>query len=499
MNYQSWIERIDGIATIYQFDVMSDGTFGEICMTAVNRQNKAMLAMLPDAPEFYPGIPYRKYFHDINIENYIYNCANTCQPLYSYENNHGVWLKGLYVPVTPPDEIPEEDEEKPEDVVDTLYCLSVMTYSEELESSTMSMKSPDVVYAVSEISIKLHETLDYFRDMTNTVAYIKEFSGAKRCAVYTVDKNTKKCSLITYEGLQKEFMETLTGQMNRSPYETAEKWEEDLGESSFLMLENIKAIEELDPAWYQSLLENDIHNIIISAIRYNQRLVGFIWAANYDTEKMSLIKDTLELASLPIASVVANHQLISRLKLKGTTDELTQVANRLAFNDRLERSNAGELTQPETMGVVSADLNGLKKVNAEQGHETGDRLISRAASILKIAFGDYEIFRAGGDEFIILCPNIEEEQLNNQVAQLRQLADNAKDVSFAVGSVFCEGEYELNEAVQAADKEMYKDKKVYYDNHPEMDRRRLGREQDAEEAGEEEAGAEDTDNTAINE
>ena len=499
MNYQSWIERIDGIATIYQFDVMSDGTFGEIRLTAVNRQNRAMLAMLPDAPEFYPGIPYRSYWQDTNFENYIYNAASTCQPLFSYENSHGMWLTGLYVPVTPPDVLPDDEEDKPEDVVKTLYCLNVMTYSDELEPNTMAMKSPDVVYAVSEISVKLHQTHEYFQDITNTVAYIKEFSGAERCAVYTVDKNTRKCSLITYEGLQKEFMETLTGQMKRSPYETAEKWEEDLGDSNFLLLENIKVVEELDPVWYQSLLENDIHNIIISAIRYNQRLVGFIWAANYDTAKMALIKDTLELASLPIASVVANHQLISRLQLKSTTDELTQVANRIAFNDRIERANAGELALPEKMGIVSADLNGLKKVNTDQGHESGDRLIKRAASILKIALGDYEIFRAGGDEFIILCPNIEEEQLNSQVAQLRQLADNAMDVSFAVGTAYCKGEYELSAAIQAADEDMYKDKKKYYDSHPEMDRRRQGRDESTDneegtEASGKEASAEDTEN-----
>ncbi len=481
MNYQSWIERIDGIATIYSFDVMDDGTFGEIRLTAVNRQNRAMLAMLPNAPEFYPGIPYRSYWQDLNFENYIYNCASTCQPLSSYENNNGVWLKGIYIPVTPPDVLPEDEEEKPENVVDTLYCLNVMTYSDELETNSMSKKSPDVVYAVSEISVKLHETMDYFTDMTNTVAYIKEFCGADRCAVYTVDKNTRKCSMINYDGLQKELLETITGKMNRTPFETAEKWEELLGDNSCMLVENLRFVEEMDPVWYRSLADYGIKNIILCAIRYNQRLVGFIWAADYDTAKMGLIKDILELASLPIAAVVANHQLISRLQLKGTTDELTQVANRRAYNERLERSAAGELTQPDTMGVVSADLNGLKKVNDEQGHESGDRLIKRAASILKIAFGDYEIFRAGGDEFVVLCPDITEEQLNNQVVQLRQLADNAKDVSFAVGSVYKKGEFDLNDAIKEADENMYKDKEAYYTSHPEMDRRKQDRNVNKEE------------------
>ena len=291
-----------------------------------------------------------------------------------------------------------------------------------------------------------------------------------------MDKNSGKCAMINDEGLQKEFMELFTSQMNRTPLEAAEKWEEIIGDSNFLLLENLKVIEEKDPIWYNSLLQHGIHNIILCAIHYNRRLVGFIWAANYDSEKMVLIKDTLELAAYPIGAVVANHQLVSRLQLKGTLDELTQVNNRLALNERLERSTAGELTQPEVMGIVSADLNGLKKVNDEQGHESGDRLIKRAAGILKIAFGDYEIFRAGGDEFLILCPDIEEEQLNNQVSQLRRLADNANDVSFAVGTAYCTGDYNLSEGIKAADESMYKDKELYYTEHPEMDRRKRDRE-----------------------
>ncbi|MCR4608132.1 MAG: diguanylate cyclase [Eubacterium sp.] len=40
------------------------------------------------------------------------------------------------------------------------------------------------------------------------------------------------------------------------------------------------------------------------------------------------------------------------------------------------------------------DLNGLKTVNDEKGHEAGDRLLIRAASLLKLVFGDWEIYRA---------------------------------------------------------------------------------------------------------
>ena len=42
------------------------------------------------------------------------------------------------------------------------------------------------------------------------------------------------------------------------------------------------------------------------------------------------------------------------------------------------------------------------------------------------------------------------------------MADNMDDVSLAVGSVYCEGAYDINEAIQTADDRMYQDKKEYY-------------------------------------
>ena len=53
--------------------------------------------------------------------------------------------------------------------------------------------------------------------------------------------------------------------------------------------------------------------------------------------------------------------------------------------------------------------------------------------------------------------------MNEQVSQLKGMADNTSDVSFAVGSVHCQGTYDLNVAIQAADERMYQDKKAYYE------------------------------------
>ena len=97
--YQEYVEKINGMAGIYSFDIMPDGSFSEIRLIALNKMNGGVLNMNPDAPKFYSGIPWRTYFTDINFESYIYNCASNSEFLYSYTNAHGFWLKGFYLPL----------------------------------------------------------------------------------------------------------------------------------------------------------------------------------------------------------------------------------------------------------------------------------------------------------------------------------------------------------------------------------------------------------------
>ena len=473
MDFQTWIENVEGLASVFSFDILPDGSYSEIRLMAVNRQNKGVLTRRPDAPKFYPGIPYRSYWTDINFEDYVYRCGSTGQPLYSYVNAHGYWLKGFYMPVTEPGTVSEEVlANRQEGTVQTVYCLYVMTYSQQVDSDSMSKHSSEISESVMNITVKLHETQDFYQAMADTVREIRKVCGAQLCTLYTVDRSKQQCELINENGLNKAIMDGIAKSMGRTPYECACAWEKVLANSDSLLLDDLSLLRERDPAWYDSLAGYGVESIVLYGVRSNQALVGFIWAANFDTTKMLKIKETLEMTSFVIAAVIANHQIVSRLEEKSWIDALTQVNNRNAMDEYMEKLASGEKQKPSAMGVVFADLNGLKTVNDEHGHEAGDKLLVRAAALLKIVFGDYEIYRAGGDEFVVLCPEIAEEKLEELAGQLRVMAENTSDVSFAVGTAYCTGGYDVNAAMQSADEEMYKDKEEYYEKHPEKNRRR---------------------------
>lgn len=117
--------------------------------------------------------------------------------------------------------------------------------------------------------------------------------------------------------------------------------------------------------------------------------------------------------------------------------------------------------------VVFCDLNGLKRVNDEEGHSAGDRILKQAAAILREVFPDSGVYRAGGDEFMILAEGMDEETAAAKRKQLHDRAAAVEGLSFSTGVHVIRGNEDIRTAMRAADGEMYADKKAYYERHPE--------------------------------
>ena len=126
---------------------------------------------------------------------------------------------------------------------------------------------------------------------------------------------------------------------------------------------------------------------------------------------------------------------------------------------------------PDSIGVIFADLNGLKGINDNEGHVAGDKLLKDAAAALREVFSENEIFRAGGDEFSIIVSGITEDELAQKIQAVRDASKHYDRVSFALGGSVQKEKKNVRTALRKADENMYSDKKLYYDSHPEKNRR----------------------------
>jgi len=182
------------------------------------------------------------------------------------------------------------------------------------------------------------------------------------------------------------------------------------------------------------------------------------------------IKETLELTTFFIASEISSYQMFDKFRILSTVDLLTGVLNRNEMNNRVMQLSSDSREGRKNIGIVFADLNGLKRMNDNHGHSAGDQMIKQAALILKDVFPTQEIYRAGGDEFMVLLRDTTIEQLNDYAKQIKEKSNQTESIRFAVGVCLEEDSRQIYTAMKLADVNMYEDKKKYYEQFPEQKR-----------------------------
>lgn len=147
------------------------------------------------------------------------------------------------------------------------------------------------------------------------------------------------------------------------------------------------------------------------------------------------------------------------------TDLLTSLHNRNKFMEDLA---AYALNPPSKIGTVYLDLNGLKQINDTQSHEAGDRFLQQAAAALKKHFPDSS-YRIGGDEFVIVCPNVEKDRFCEEIAKLRSSLEQ-NHVSSAIGTCWQANASDINAVLRQAEKRMYQNKESFYLTNASLER-----------------------------
>ncbi|MBQ6381333.1 MAG: diguanylate cyclase [Clostridia bacterium] len=145
-----------------------------------------------------------------------------------------------------------------------------------------------------------------------------------------------------------------------------------------------------------------------------------------------------------------------------TKDALTGVKNKLAFDHAEEQLNAQirECKAP-AFAIVVCDINGLKEVNDNEGHQAGDMLIRAACEVICNVFRHSPVFRIGGDEFAVICRGQDYENIEKLLEEMDALNSANKltgDVQVAYGMARHEEGAGTAEVFELADQRMYENK-----------------------------------------
>jgi diguanylate cyclase (GGDEF)-like protein len=195
-----------------------------------------------------------------------------------------------------------------------------------------------------------------------------------------------------------------------------------------------------------------------------------------DLEAMALgVSDFLDksridatLLERTIRYALARHRQAERLNRLAQYDELTGLANRSLFQDRLRRALAWARRHNRLAAVMIIDLNGFKAVNDRLGHGAGDRLLVIMANRLTRRLRETDtIARLGGDEFALLVENLVKPEhaalvarkLLDTVAPPVDLDEQRVSVTASLGvALYPQDGDDATELVRLADRAMYRAK-----------------------------------------
>jgi len=156
-------------------------------------------------------------------------------------------------------------------------------------------------------------------------------------------------------------------------------------------------------------------------------------------------------------------ELNTDLKTIAYSDKLTNLGNRMAFDRKMNKLNRRKsMFDEDELAIIVFDLNKLKYVNDTFGHAIGDQYISLCADCFREVFIDKDnLFRIGGDEFVVILEYVSRDDLRSQIRLLYNTFTSKShgdlQLSVAYGFEYFNNylDSDIYETFERADKKMY--------------------------------------------
>jgi diguanylate cyclase (GGDEF)-like protein/PAS domain S-box-containing protein len=170
-----------------------------------------------------------------------------------------------------------------------------------------------------------------------------------------------------------------------------------------------------------------------------------------------------------LSDVTDRAQLRRELELRAATDSLTSCMNRARTLELLADVLSDQATSGAPTAIMYIDLDEFKAVNDRFGHAAGDRLLEIAARRLRGAVrDDDEIGRIGGDEFLVICPDVDTtftalaigERLTGALTATIRIEPHTVELRASVGIAWTDEPIGADAFIARADHAMYQAKRA---------------------------------------
>lgn len=331
------------------------------------------------------------------------------------------------------------------------------------KSRAETVKQLEISTTLIECVTELSSNNNIDEAIRNLIKIINKFFKAERTYIFEIDYENEAIHS-TYEyneiGMAKD-----TEDFKEVPLSAIEDWIYKFENEGIFYIDDIeKETKENEPIVYKILFNRKVKKLIAVPLIRDDKIIGFLGVNNpsYKPDEDRLLSS---IQFFVTNSLISKYRQ-EKLRYLSYKDVLTNLYNRNKYISVME-SYGGIMAK--RVGIIYMDLNGLKRINDQEGHEAGDRFIKRAAEEILSVFPENS-YRIGGDEFVVLLIGIDKDVFEEKLNTLKANAKE-KNISISFGSVWLEECDNLEERFKDVDKLMYEDKRKFYQDN-KLDRRR---------------------------
>lgn len=308
----------------------------------------------------------------------------------------------------------------------------------------------------SQVIIDCIGSLVTAENLDNAMSLVLQNLGhyylANRTYIFEVDYSTKTVSN-TYEWLA-QGVGSQKDNLQKLPFSVVKRWFDCFQQHQSVVIDNIEDIKAIDKAEYVILSSQGIKSLYATPFFIQDSLVGFIGMDDPSSHHNDL--SMLDSLSYFIIEELIKRRMQDELRDMGFYDSLTGLPNRSSYVNRLEVLMQNS---PRTVGVLVADINGLKQINMDYGHAYGDRMVRTVGKLLSKRFKDYDVFRLDGDEFIVICESISQ---NKFIELIQKIREDVEPQSVSFGHTWSNVTPEIDVLISHADELLTIEKQEYY-------------------------------------
>lgn len=334
------------------------------------------------------------------------------------------------------------------------YILVILYDVDGIENNSSNQKEKRLYerLLLGMSNVDLEESIE--EQITQTLSVIKEMFKAK-CVTLLKKPKSKDFPTITVK--DDDYKDFVYNPIMKSSLYNDEDISKTLKQNNYVLVET-KSLKRKYPLEYEEIKNEGIENFSLMT-----------W--EIDNSHFDLVMENYQVISEDemVYKVIYNYLLYSLktflynrgLYRLSNKDLLTDLYNRNKYNNDMQEYSK---STHDRVGVLFLDLDKLKVINDSFGHTHGDKLIKDASLVLKKCFDFADVYRMGGDEFIVIAKNCEFKKFNNAAIKLRN-ALIEQNIFASYGICYEQIDAIISNMVDIAENEMYIYKRRHHEEY----------------------------------